>query len=346
MPDEEFITAVEDPATPENDPAADLLGDDQDFDLVPMDSALMELDASDEDEPALKLPSFEDITDDKIIKSMREEYKGFTFDENAEYDKMFVDVDQLSVYVQESLKDIQNTKKTGEVGMLQNNARAMARMWVTGMVVEKTLKKATYGKGASNKLAAKLHKSIAYVYQLRSYYTGLTLQQMYLLGIRMCSATDIRHLALLKDRLLAKTIIETFIKSTSDVTDRQKIEQAKKALKSAINKAIGKTDAQEQLTSDPQKSEAPKVTAEYDAALNAIRTLRKSVKQLADMDWMEKTLGSCSDFYLMSSVEGAEEHLAKLKEEAAMLQKEIEASQTNLADALNEVQSLQAVDLQ
>jgi hypothetical protein len=169
---------------------------------------------------------------------------------------------------------------------------------------------------------------------------------MYLLGIRMCSATDILHLALLKDRLPAKTIIETFVNSTSDVTDRQKIEQAKKALKSAINKAIGKTDAQEQLTSDPQKNEAPKVTAEYDAALNAIRTLRKNVKQLADMDWMEKTLGSCSDFYLMSSVEGAEGHLAKLKEEAAMLQKEIEASQTNLADALNEVQSLQAVDLQ
>ena len=62
---------------------------------------------------AIELPTYKDVTDEKVIRMVREECPGFAFDANLDYSKQFADPDQLADYTEDALDQVHELQQNG-----------------------------------------------------------------------------------------------------------------------------------------------------------------------------------------------------------------------------------------
>lgn len=292
---------------------------------------------------AIALPTYADVTDEKVIRMVREECPGFTFDANLDYSKQFADPDQLADYTEEALDQVHELQQNGTALKLTKSSAALVYFWRTGYVVNYALEHASYGNGAVNKLATKLNKSVPYLYQIRAVATNLTMQDAFLLGMReCCSTTTLRKLAQIKDDDRRRVIINAFIEDTKDMTDATKTERAVKAFRQAINEALKRVDVIEQDTTNPEAvvdSDAELVNASYAAAMDAIRNLNKDTKKLSQEEEICSICDALGDLAVTESVPNAQDWVDRIKEEITHAKEQAVAARDNLNDLLVELDS-------
>lgn len=166
------------------------------------------------------LPTYEDLTEQNVLKNVREVFHGFSFDSTENFGKRFQDINQLAQYVEASSTDIKACRRKAETADLLQRAAAMARFWYLGTVLDRALKQGSYGTSASGKLASLLGKAVSYIYQIRAVAERLTVTDCYLLGMRGCDSTTLRQLAQIRDDATRSAVIKAFIDSFVDTSDK------------------------------------------------------------------------------------------------------------------------------
>ena len=301
----------------------------------------------DDTNACIALPTYADTTPEKVLRNVREVFKGFTYD-SSDDGREFETVDALADYVQASLDDIREAQTIGETAKMVNTSASLARFWIMGEKVDKALKNASYGNGACNKLAAKLKKSVPYIYQLRDVSKQLTMQDCWLLGIRGCTTTTLRRLAQIKDSDTCKQIIAAFVADTTDTSDVTRIERATRAFKSAINDACKRVNLIEQNTTNPDEVvEDPSVLVNpsYGETMKALDEFEKKLKKLVTEDYVCQLCDTMADFAITSAVPNAQEHLSALKDRVMGIKKQLVDTQGYLDDIDRELDSLSKVEV-
>ena len=326
----------------------------EELDILDDGSALVEATSTeliteeqDDTSACIAMPTYKDVTPEKVIRSMREVFKGFTFDANDNGIK-FETIDQVAQYMQASLDDIRKAQEAGETAKMMNTSAALARFWCMGAEVDKALKSSSYGNGACNQLAAKLDRSVPYVYQIRDVAKQLTIEDCWLLGIRGCHTTTLRKLAQIKDPDTCKQIIAAFIADTTDTSDVTRIERATRSFKSAINDACKHVNMLQQATTNPDEvvtDPSVLVNPSYGETIKAFDDFERKIKKVATEDYVCKFCDTMADFAITSSVPNAQGHLDSLKARAAEIRSLIETTKAYLDDIETELDSLSKVEV-
>lgn len=305
--------------------------------VEPQDMAVFE----ESEDPSLvaviALPGYDSVSDQKVLKSVRDIFKGFDYDSSG---IKFADMDQLAVYTQDTMEDIRRVRKTAVASQLCQKAAIMARFWYLGATIDKALQNGDYGTGAVNKLAAALHKSIPYIYQIRAVATRLTAVDCYLLGMRDLDSTHLRKLAQVKDDATRRSIIAAFIDMVKDTSDSAKVEQAKKQLVSALN-ADQQSNAIDVGTSDPLNGGSEvAVTPEWQAAMRCMDDWSRMLRKPSGDEPIEELCNALAEFFITDRVPDAQLHLQELKDKATALKALMQAVKNNLDDAIQELDSV------
>ena len=291
----------------------------------------------------LALPTFADVTDEKVMAEVRRVFGGFTYNDTADYSQEFKDPEAVADYVDDCLDQIKEKQTQGTAVKLTNSSAALAYFWFLGARINNVLEHAKYGNGAVNKIAARMKKSVPFIYQIRAVATNLTRQDAFLLGMReCCSTTTLRKLAQIRDDDRRRQIIDIFINDTQDMSDAPKMERAVKAFRMAINEALKHVDTIDQDTTNPTAvvdDTAELVNASYAAAMDAIRLLNGATKKLAAEETVYKICDAMGDLAITESVPDAEDWLATIKEEITAAKEHAEAARSNLDDILRELES-------
>jgi hypothetical protein len=297
----------------------------------------------------LALPTYKDVTDEKVLTYVRGVFSGFTYDPSADYARQFSDPKQLAQYVEATMDEIKDKQTDAVSQKLSVNSASLVRFWAMGAVVNKTLEEASYGNGAVGQIASELKKSVPYIYQLRSVATQLTLQDAFLLGMReCCSTTTLRKLAQIRDADRRRTIIDVFIQETQNMSDAPRMERATKQFKVAINEALKRVDVLAQDTANPGTEvddEAELVNAAYAAGMDALRLLNKETRKLSVEETVYQICDALGDFAITESVPNAEDWLQRFKEEVSAAKTQAEAARDNLNDILTELESALHVEV-
>lgn len=297
----------------------------------------------------LALPTYADVTDEKVLRSVREVFAGFTYDPSADYARQFQDPKQLAQYIMATTKEIKDKQIDGVSQRLIINSASLVKFWCMGAVANKTLEEASYGNGAVGQIAAEMKKSVPYIYQLRAVATQLTLQDAFLLGMReCCSTTTLRKLAQIRDADRRRQIIDIFIQETQDMSDAPRMERATKQFKVAINEALKRVDAIEQDTTNPETvvdNEAELVNTAYANAMDALRLLNKETKKLSLEETVYQVCDALGDFAITESVPNAADWLQRFKEEVSAAKTQAQQALNNLDDIMTELDSALHVEV-
>ena len=296
----------------------------------------------------IALFTYEDITHDKIARSMREMFKGFSCDDNVDIAKEFKDIKQLAGYASKTLQDIQSVQNDGETVKIAHTSVALTRFWYLGRDIDNALKSASYGNGAVNQLAAAMKKSVPYVYQLRDVAKQLTEEDCFLLGMRGCTTTTLRRLAQIKDRDVAKQIIVAFINDTQDTTDVTRIERATRSFKTAINDACSKVNLLDQSTTNPEEvvdDPALLVNPSYAEAVKIVDDLERKLKKMTSEEYVCKVCDTLADFAVTESVPNAQQRLDEFKERIKEVQAMVKVVTEYLSDIDRELTSVSKVEV-
>jgi hypothetical protein len=319
---------------------------------LPAATQQMDMQIADEQEAVsfeLALPTYADVTDEKVLKNIRDVFPDFTYDATADFARQFADPKQLVAYVDATMASIKDKQTTGIAQRLVTNGAALAYFWTMGDVVNKTLEAAPYGNGAVGQIAEALHKSVPYVYQIRAVATQLTKQDAYLLGMRdCCSTTTLRKLAQIRDADRRRQIIDIFIQETQDMSDAPRMERAVKAFRVAINEALKRVDAIAQDTTNPTAvvdNEAELVNASYAAAMDALRALRKETRKLSNEEAVCQICDSLADVAVTETVPNAQDWVDRIKEETESVKTQVEAVRGYLDDILRELDSVLHIEV-
>lgn len=297
----------------------------------------------------LALPTYKDVTDEKIIKSIREVYHGFTFNASEDYGRLFSDADGLAAYIKDTMTDIGEHQKIGQVAMRTSNSASLARFWAMGFAADKAISQSSYGNGACKRIADLINKSVPYVYQVRAVGTRLTLQDCFLLGMREgCNTTTLRKLAQIRDQDLCRQIITAFIESTQDTSDVINIERATRAFKQAIRDALKPDTSIEESTTNP--TEAPENLEEiagpaYVAGLAAVKKIIRETKFFSNEDNVCAVCDAMADFAIVDSVPDAERLLTEFKTNVEEAIHQSKKMMEYLDDILVELNSCTAVEV-
>ena len=310
-----------------------------------------ELTLEDQDDLIVKLslPTYEDVTDDKIAKQMREVFHGFTLNKDEDVVQHFQDADQLADYINSCMADIGESQKVGLVSRLSTNSAALGYYWKMGHNADIAITGSSYGNGACKRIAERINRSVPYVYQLRAVGTRLTLQDCYLLGMREgCNTTTLRKLAQIRDQDLCKQIIRTFIEATQDTADVINMERATRAFKLAIRDALKPDNMIEEATTNP--SEVATSLEEiagpaYAAGVGAIKKILKETKYFSSEENTVQVCDAMADFAITDSVPDAQELLDRFKVDVEQAIDQSKKMIEYLGDMLVELQSLQAVEV-
>ena len=296
----------------------------------------LQLDEQDDLIVKIKLPTYADVTDDKVIRSIRDVFHGFTFNAADDFGKQFVDPDQLVEYIQQTVADINEHQKIGTVAKITNTSASLARFWVMGYIVDRAITQSTYGNGACQRIAKAINRSVPYVYQLRSVGTRLTLQDCFLLGMREgCNTTTLRRLAQIRDQDRCRQIITAFIDATQNTEDIINIERATKAFKQAILQALKPQNQLDEATTNPadvSEDLASLVSEEYATCANALARVMKETKYLSIEDNIVQLCDALDNFYIMPSVPDAQSRLDELKAKAEEAQERLKTAMEYMGD--------------
>lgn len=298
--------------------------------------------------PSVLLPTQEDINAKGVLRNVKDIYRGFSFDDTEDFSKRFQTTDQIAEFVKASLTDVGDSIKKAEITEVLHKGAAMARFWYMSAAIDKALTNGNYGTATCERIAAQLRKSAPYVYQIRAVGNKLTVTDCYLLGMRGCTSTTLKHLADVKDPDMRSGIIRAFIDATTDLSDKVRLADARKA----FNTAIQMKDAHNFIqlaSSDParlQEEAAPLTVSEcYNKTSTAIINIRKMVKAANKETAVERICNAIADFSISSSIPDAEEHLAALKEEAGNAKEMCRVAINNINDIIRELDSLMGVEV-
>lgn len=314
--------------------------------LVPVETQADAVAIPDKEDPemmaVIKLPTYTDVTDQKVLKSVKDVFKGFDPDTGTSGIK-FNDIGALATYTTNSMEEIRNAREKAEASQILYRAAAMARFWYLGQTIDRALVNGEYGTSAVNKLAAALKKSPPYIYQIRAVATKLTVTDCYLLGIRGLESTHLRKLAQVKDDNVRKAIIDTFIEACQDTSDPDKLELMRKKLVTAIN-APQDTSASDIGSSDPMHGGTEtEVSPVFTEAVNYMAKISKNTKQLADNQFAEDAARALDYFSISQNTPDAEKKLAEVKEKASALVKQVSEAIANMQDIREALKSIDDV---
>ena len=290
----------------------------------------------------IALPTYDDLTDAKVLGNVKDVFKGFDYDTNENMGKKFEDTSALAEYVHNSMQDIRTVRYRAEASELLQKGAAMARFWYIGDSMNKALIQGDYGTSAYNKLATEMRKSVPYIYQIRAVATKLTVTDCYLLGIRGCDSTTLRKLAQVKDDTMRTSILRAFVDLVKDTSDRDVMEAAKRNLVAAIN-MDQKTDFLDVSTSDPSQGGGEvNVTIEYQEVMQQLGKWQKMLKKPIDGDTCDAFYNALEGFYMSETTPDAEHRLDEVVGEAEKTKAVMEATITVLKDNILQIESLTA----
>lgn len=295
---------------------------------------------------SIALPTYDDTTDKSVMSSLRDIYKGFSFDANEDFGSRFKDLEQVADYVSASIDDINNRQRTAEATSLLQKAASCARLWCMSVVIDKVLSASKYGTKAAETLAAQLTVATSYVYRMRSVAKGLSLTDCYLLGVRGITPTMLIHIGELPDDAIRKGLVTSFVNSITDTADVQACARARRALVVAMN-ANKHANAAAITTSDPAAVGGSDilVNESYQTAMETMHKWRVRLKKVAAEQEIEGFCAALADFSINETVPEAERHLEEVKTEATQTRAVFQAAINNLTDAMRELDSLAGVEV-
>lgn len=298
--------------------------------------------------PNVVLETRDDMTLAKVYTALKSNYDNFSFDIHENYGTRFSRIDDALSYLMRSIGDVRDNQEKTEATIRRRRGAAMARFWCICKVLDDIIGNGKkYGSGTVEKLAANLHMSKAYVYQLRSIAQRLSIEDVYLLGTREVGSGYLRNLASIVDDKARDTIINEFIETYRDTLDKKARDKAKKVFVAAVN-ATGK-NAKEIDDANPiaaiQADAEFEPTPECEAIRKSMQSLDKMVSKLAKEDTFNDFNQYAGNFFLMENVPDAEKQLNKVHEEAEALHSKLALVKSNIEMVMNELTSLCAVQL-
>ena len=315
-------------------------------DLVKIDDqTLMHLNESEDQSMtvAIPLPDYTCVSEQKVMKSVKEVCKGFDYTAGASLG--LADTDALASYTMDTMESIKEARKIAESSQIANKAAILSRFWYLADAINTALSKGEYGTAAVNRLATALHKSVPYVYQIRAVATKLTVVDCFLLGTRGLDTSHLRKLAQVKDDSVRRSIITAFIEKYSDTSDIDNIAEAKKQLVSAVNANLN-TNLIELGTSDPLNGGTEiEVSEEYTNLKKQLTGLIGMLKKFTNGDKLDTFVHACEDFYITDSTPDAEDRLDDIEELVIELDNLLKAAEPALSTVQREVTSLKAVEV-
>lgn len=306
---------------------------------VYQDSSLAIVDEAEDSamQASLMLPGYDAVNDQKVLKSVKDVFKGFDYDAGG---SVFASADDMAVYMENTMESIRDVRKKADTWHILQKAAAMARFWYLGDTLDKTLQRSDYGTAAISRLAACLKKSQTYIYQIRAVATRLTAVDCYLLGIRGVETSHLRKLAQIKDDDTRHAILQAFIDGYSDTADPESAEKAKRQFIAALN-ASQKVNAIDVTTTDPSGEDGvdDDMAPEAAAAVKELNKMQKWADRLGgnEMDKFCTTMGS---FFVSDSVPDAEDRLAAIKELATGVKQSLLIAIDNIRNVISEIDSL------
>ena len=290
--------------------------------------------------PSIALPAYKDIDDNKVTRSVKDVFKGFTPATDIRFDS----VEALGAYVEQSMQSIKETRQVSEAADLCNRAAAMARLWYLGATIDKSLTSSSYGANASQRLATQLHRSVPWIYQIRAVSTKLTPVDCYLLGVRGLGSKHLCRLAQVKDDATRRGIIDTFIASVK-TSDPVQMEEARRQFVTAIN-TDQKGNTLDMESTDPYNGGTTElVSPEYSKLIKAIDSWSGWLKKPAMEANIETLCMAANDFFLPASLPDAQNRLDEVKGAALELRALMATVKNNLEDAIRDLTELQDVEL-
>ena len=309
-----------------------------------------------EDMPGLHegiaLPTHAELTEQTVLSSVRDVFRGFSFDTTEDFNNRFTSLNQVSQYVASSLDDIKVVRYKAEAASILHEAASMARLWCMSSIVLQVLSKGKYGTDACGKLAAELRLSKPYVYRIADIAKRLTVVDCYLLGMRGCNGTNLLALGQIKDDVTREAIIHNFVNAVTDTANPDALVEAKRNMIRAMRATKPMRPAHEiedyelSSTSDPSAGGSDSFVSEvYQKTMDAFQKMKARLKRIADEQEIEEFCGALADFSISETEPEAEQHLAEIKEEAEATKEVIKTAIGNLNDALRELDSLAGVEV-
>lgn len=293
--------------------------------------------------PVVNLPGYEEVTEQKVLMSVKRLFKGF--DGGTASELKFESVDGLSTYTENTMSEIRRVRQDAESSDLMNKAAVMSRFWYLGTTVDTALKNGGYGTNAINKLSTALRKSLTYLYQMRAVAVRLTVVDCYLLGMRGLDTTHLRHLAQIKDDNTRKGLMKAFVDSIRDTSDKTAMDKAKRAFVVALRASSSVSDTALN-TSDPFNGGSDVlVSPEWNDLMQNIKAWAHFLARPSDTRKAEAICRALADFYLKETAPDAEIRLAEVKEHAETLRALAKAAKDNLEEILKELDSMLETEL-
>lgn len=295
----------------------------------------------------LTLPKYNEVSDARVVKELQGMFKGFDFnpEENLEY--KFKTVESITLYASEAIKEIEQIDNQFKIDAVTKSGAIAAKRWHFGYVVSKCLSSANYGAGLADKLAAASNISVAYVYQYKTVGENLSIRDAYILGMYGAGWENIRAIAAISDEDARKNIIEYYISCIKDWNNAIEREQAKAALKSALE-MLKKTPDEIDI-SNPAKLETAinfeTEAAEFVEARKQLSKLMSALRALVKEQKLEAMLKSFGDCYLPESASDAEVQLEALHTEANEALTLLQQVENTIPTIRQELQSLAEMPL-
>lgn len=291
-----------------------------------------------------KLVGYDEISDAQVFKTLKDFFRGFHFDINEDFSSRFESVDSIADYTVGTINDIAGLKKASDARKILCDAAALARFWCLGTVISSAMRSGKLGKGANEKLAFKLGKSSAYIYQYRAVAERMSISECYLLGMRGCTTTDLRRLGQIKDDDLRGSVIRAFIDSYTNTADVSGKKAAMEQLKRAIGCANSSMDVLALTNTDPSAG-GPAITPpdNYTELMKRIRSMKVTIGKGFKEQTIEAFCNAAVNFSMNESTPEADSLLSNIKTEADELAKSLMHTIQDIQDMVRELQSLQGV---
>ena len=294
--------------------------------------------------PVIQIPTYKDTSDKEVMHSVKSIFKSFE-PPGTKGASPFKDVDALAQYTMDVMDRIREAREQADGRQMLIRAATLARFWYLGQTIDTELAKGTYGTSAAQKLATAIKKSVPYLYQIRAVAQKLTVTDCYLLGLRGLDTTVLRKLAQVKDDNLRTSIIHAFIDAIGDTSDENRMAQAKKQLKAAINSACGATES-DVTTSDPNNGGTEiQVSQEYTKTMKELNGALQILRKLSNEEEIENMCKTLDDFFITDSVPDAEKRLQDIWAKVDEIEKLVPTSIANLKDILEHAKDLKNVDV-
>lgn len=266
---------------------------------------------------ALELPKYDELTDQKIIKEMKDVFHGFEFDEKQKPTDVFKTADQLENYAKEVVREIEVCDNDFKIEAVLKAAAISVKRWQFGWTIAKCLATNKYGADLAGKLAKAAGISTSYLYQYRAVGERLSMKDAYILGLYGLGWDLIRQLGAYEDDDIRQALIQNYVQSISDWNNTLIRDQARVALKNALDnlkRGGSQLDDSSNLSLLEAAATFDKEAPEFIEAAKQVNKLASWLRALVKDKNIQPFMKASSDCFLMADTPGAEEQLAGFKE--------------------------------